>query len=159
MCIRDRYTAVQFGMSRAQVHEMLDVGATKPGDGAGWCEDDGSILCFTGSGDYTPYGSFSFNTDDKVIRKHHELLFTPENPSMSLAKYNRVKLGMTEAQLWSVVPRDSCVRATEVYPDWPAANGHQVTYYCTAAKGLFPPSAHFDVTDGKVTRKFQRALS
>ena len=31
----EKYTAVQFGMSRAQVNEMLDVGKTRPGDGRG----------------------------------------------------------------------------------------------------------------------------
>ncbi|MDC0769521.1 BLIP family protein [Streptomyces sp. HD] len=155
----EKYTAVQFGMSRAQIHEMLDVGKTKPGDGKGWCEDDVSILCMTASGDYVPYGNFWFNSADKLIGKRHELLFTPKTPSMTLAKYNRVTVGMTEAQVWSTVSKDSCVLQSDSYPNWPATTGHKYYYYCTASTGLFPPNAHFYFVDGKVTEKYQRALT
>ncbi|MER5356919.1 BLIP family protein [Streptomyces sp. NPDC002785] len=157
----EKYSAVPFGMPKAEVWGMLGGGQTKPGDAAGWCEDDGksSILCFTTSSDYAPYGDFSFNADGKLYSKRHEFLFTPKTPSMTLAKYNTVQLGMTEAQLWSIVSQDSCVPAGERYPNWPATTGREVNYYCTAAKGLFPPNASFYITDGKVTEKYQRALS
>ncbi|MFF0163274.1 BLIP family protein [Streptomyces sp. NPDC005263] len=156
----EKYSAVPFGASKAEVRETLGVGLTKPGSAAGWCEeDDVSIMCFTKSDDYAPYGDFTFDADDKLIGKRHEFLFTPKTPSMTLAKYDKVKVGMTDAQLWSMVSPDSCVQAGERYPAWPATAGHQVNYYCTAATGLFPPNARFYLVDGKLTEKYQRALS
>ncbi|MEU0073119.1 BLIP family protein [Streptomyces sp. NPDC006332] len=157
----EKYSAVPFGTSRAEVREMLDVGLTKPGSAAGWCEEDADvhIFCFTESDDYAPSGSFTFNAEDKLIGKQQELLFTPKTPSMTLAKYNQVKLGMTDTQLWSIVSPDSCVQAGERYLSWPAATGHQLNYYCTATTGLFSPNGRFYLVDGKVTEKYQRALT
>jgi hypothetical protein len=155
----EKYSAVKFGTSRAEVREFLQVGATKPGSGEGWCEEDGSILCLTGSGDWTPYGIFAFNADDKLISKQQTFLYKPKTPSMTLAKYNQVKIGMTAQQLWSIVSQDSCVVSDEKYADWPATTNHQLTYECTAKTGLFPPTGWFNVVDGKVTNKYHRSLS
>ncbi|MGK5639451.1 BLIP family protein [Streptomyces sp. URMC 126] len=156
----EKFSAVQFGTDKADLFRMLGVGQTRPGSAEGWCEDDGdSVLCMTKSDDYAPYGRFSYNAAGKVWRKHHELLFKPKAPSISLAQYNQVRRGMTEAQLWAAVPKDSCVLQDEEYPNWPATTGRTVMYWCTSATGLFPPNARFYLTDGKVTQKYEYKLA
>ena len=148
----ERYNQIQFGMTKEQVWQI--------GGGAQACEDDGSsILCWSESSDYAPYGGFSFTSDGKLYRKWQEFLFKPKTPSMTLAKYNKTQVGMTETQLWSIVSQDSCVVAEEKYSNWPATNGHVLEYYCTAKTGLFPPNARFQFTDGALTWKKQYNLT
>lgn len=156
----EKYSQVQFGTTKAEAWEMLGGALSRPGSADGWCEDSGrSITCWTESSDYAPYGTFSFNADGKLWKKHHEDLYQPKTPSIRLAHYNKVQVGMTEAQLWSVVPRDSCVLQDEGYPNWPATNGQILMYWCDASTGLFPPNARFYLTDGKVTQKYQYKLT
>ncbi|MEV7090323.1 BLIP family protein [Streptomyces sp. NPDC093085] len=155
----EKYTAVQFGTSKAEVEEFLGVGLTKPGSREGWCEGGVSLLCFTESNDYAPYGGFAFNANGELIDKRQEFLFKPKTPSTTLNQYNAVSIGMTANQLWSTVSPDSCVVSQERYTDWPATTNHRLTYYCTATTGLFPPNARFYVVDGKVTEKYQRSLT
>ncbi|MEX0170888.1 BLIP family protein [Streptomyces sp. LMG1-1-1.1] len=158
----EKYAAVPFGTDRATVWQMV-VGAAQsppPGSASGWCENSSmTIQCFTASGDYVPYGNFNFNAAGTLVSKQNEFLYKPAAPSMTLAKYNKVQLGMTEAQFWAVVPSASCVVREEAYPNWPATTGHKLAYKCDASTGLFPPVAYFDLTDGKVTYKYQRALT
>ncbi|MGW5425575.1 BLIP family protein [Streptomyces sp. NPDC003943] len=158
----EEYAAVPFGTDRATVWQTV-VGAPTsppPGSASGWCENSTmTIQCFTASGDYVPYGNFNFNSAGQLVSKQNELLYKPVKPSMTLAKYNKVYLGMTETQFWSVVSKDSCVDRGEAYPNWPATTGHKLSYKCDAGTGLFSPSGYFDLTDGKVTYKYQRALT
>ncbi|WP_369246371.1 BLIP family protein [Streptomyces sp. R41] len=152
----EKYNQIQFGMTKDQVWAI--------GGGAQACETgglvgDNAILCWAESGDYVPYGGFSFNADGKLYNKRSELLFKAKTPSIRLAQYNRTTLGMTEAQVWSVVPKDSCVAQQETYPNWPATNGHAVEYYCPSATGRFPPSAYLTFTDGTLTYRHQRSLT
>lgn len=156
----EKYSAIPFGMSKAEAWEFLDGAHSRPGSADGWCEQDtNSILCFTESNDYAPYGGFSFNGDGKLYLKRHELLFTPKTPSMTLSEYNKVQVGMGEEQLWSVVSKDSCVLQSEAFSNWPATNGRTLKYYCSARTGLFPPNARFYLTDGKVNEKYQYNLT
>ncbi|MFJ5829663.1 BLIP family protein [Streptomyces sp. NPDC093089] len=158
----EKYEAVPFGATKAAVWQQLDgPQSPPPGAAGGWCENVSTmtIQCFTKSGDYVPYANFSFNAAGTLVLKQHEFLYKPTAPSMTLSKYNKVQLGMTEAQFWAIVPRASCVVHSEAYPNWPATTGHKLNYHCDASTGLFPPMASFDLTDGKVTYKFQRALT
>ncbi|WP_369258642.1 BLIP family protein [Streptomyces sp. R35] len=151
----EKYQQIQFGMTKDQVWEL--------GGGAQACETGGligdAIQCFTESSDYAPYGSFNFTADGKLKSKRNEFLFKAKTPSISLAQYNKTQLGMSEAQVWSIVSKDSCVVQQEGYPDWPATNGHTLGYYCASATGLFPPNARFIFTDGTLTERYQRALT
>lgn len=150
-----KYEQIQFGMTFDEVWEI--------GGGEAACDTGGvvgdSILCFTESSDYAPYGGFSFTDDGELYSKRNEFLYKPKTPSMRLSHYNRTALGMTEAQLWAVVPKDSCVTQGETYPDWPARTGFVRKYACAAGTGLFPPTAYFDLTDGTLTYRYQRALT
>ncbi|MEU0133119.1 BLIP family protein [Streptomyces sp. NPDC006296] len=151
----EKYEQIQFGMSFDEVWEI--------GGGEAACDTGGvigdSILCFTESSDYAPYGGFSFTEDGELFSKRNEFLYKAKNPSVRLSHYNKTSVGMTEAQLWAAVPQDSCVQQGESYPNWPALNGVAEKYYCAAATGLFPPSATFYLTDGIVTDRFQRSLT
>ncbi|MBQ1092070.1 BLIP family protein [Streptomyces sp. B93] len=156
----EKYSRLPFGTAKADAWEQLGGALSRPGSADGWCEDSGrSITCWTTSSDYAPYGTFSFTEDGKLWKKHHEGLYEPTAPSIRLAHYNQVQVGMTEAQLWSVVPRDSCVLQDEGYPNWPATDGRIQMYWCDASTGLFPPNARFYLTDGTVTAKYQRSLT
>ncbi|MEU4065311.1 BLIP family protein [Streptomyces wedmorensis] len=158
----EEYEAVPFGTDRATVWQTV-VGAAQsppPGSASGWCTNyTSTIQCLTASGDYVPYGNFNFNSAGILVSKQNEFMYKPAAPSMTLAKYNKVQLGMTETQFWSIVSKASCVVDEEAYPNWPATTGHKVGYKCDASTGLFPPVAYFDLTDGKVTYKYQRALT
>lgn len=140
----EQYDSIQFGMTKADVLAIT-------GDSPGCTVSEASLVCRTKSDDYPPYGGFNFNADGKLYRKFQEQLHKPVKPSITAAQYNKTRLGMSEAQVWAVVSPDSCTVRDESYPDWPATNGHQVLYYCTAGTGLFPPNARFQFTDGKLT--------
>ena len=156
----EKYSQIPFGTAQADVWEQLGGDLTKPGDGDGWCErSSASILCFTESADYAPYGTFAFTADGKLWGKNQQYLFNAKTPSIRLSHYNKVTVGMTEGQLWSVVPKDSCVLRQEAYPNWPATSGKKLMFGCTAATGLFPPNASFYLTDGKVAEKYQARLT
>ncbi|MFB8029774.1 BLIP family protein [Streptomyces sp. NPDC056465] len=150
-----KYEQIQFGMTFDEVWEIAG------GDAA--CDTGGvvgdSILCSVEWTEYSPYGSFSFTDDGELYRKSNEFLYKPKTPSMKLSHYNRTSLGMTEAQLWAVVPKDSCVKQGESYPGWPARTGFVERYLCAAGTGLFAPTANFDLTDGTLTYRYQRALT
>jgi len=151
----EKYEQIQFGMTFDEVWEI--------GGGEAACDTGGvigdSILCFTESGDYAPYGGFSFTDEGELWSKRNEYLYKAKTPSVKLSHYNRTALGMTEAQLWAAVPKDSCVSQGESYPNWPAKTGFEEKYYCAAATGLFPPSASFHLTDGVLTYRYQRSLT
>ncbi|MFD4414085.1 BLIP family protein [Streptomyces sp. NPDC058466] len=151
----EKYNQIQFGMTKDQVWAI--------GGGSQACETGGvigdGILCWAESGDYVPYGGFSFTADGKLYNKRSEFLFKAKTPSIRLAQYNRTALGMTEPQVWAVVPKDSCVMQQETYANWPATDGHALQYYCPSATGLFPPSAYLTFTDGKLTARSQRSLT
>ncbi|MCX5283142.1 BLIP family protein [Streptomyces sp. NPDC060011] len=151
----ERYRQIQFGMTKDQVWQI--------GGGSQACETGGlfgdSVMCWAESSDYAPYGGFSFTADGRMREKRSEFLLEVRTPSVTLAQYDGTRLGMTEAQVWSVVSEDSCVLRREGYPNWPATNGHVEEFYCTAANGLFPPDAHFTFTDGGLTARRQYHLS
>ncbi|MFF9688829.1 BLIP family protein [Streptomyces sp. NPDC014623] len=150
----EKYEQIQFGMTFDEVWEI--------GGGEAACDTGGvigdSILCFAGSGDYAPYGGFSFTDDGELYSKRNEYLYQPKTPSMRLSHYDKTALGMTEAQVWAVVPKDSCVVQGESYPGWPATTGFVKKYACKAQTGLFPPTAYFHFTDGELTYRYQRSL-
>ncbi|MGK5639450.1 BLIP family protein [Streptomyces sp. URMC 126] len=155
-----KYEAVRFGADKADVSRMLGVGKTSPGSSEGWCDDSGvTITCRTTSGDYPPYAHFSFNAAGKLYLKDQNMLIKPKTPNLKRSQYDRVRNGMTEAQLWASVPKDACVLSQESFPNWPSADGREVIYECQAGTGLFPPSGWFYLTDGKVTYKHQRGLA
>ncbi|MEU7055350.1 hypothetical protein [Streptomyces sp. NPDC046197] len=88
-------------------------------------------------------------------------------PSIRLAQYNKLGKLMTEAQVFSIVHRDSCVLQREKYPDlqrekypdWPSTVGGTRMYYCTqTASGLFPPSANLWFSDGLLSTRVQHNL-
>ncbi|MFE4694403.1 BLIP family protein [Streptomyces sp. NPDC056749] len=151
----EKYEQVQFGMTFDEVWEISGGGSL--------CHTGGSfgdsILCYTESGDYAPYGGFSFTDDGELYNKRNEYLYKAKTPSVKLSHYNRTALGMTAAQLWAAVPKDSCVSQGESYPNWPAKTGFEEKFYCAAATGLFPPSASFHLTDGILTYRYQRSLT
>ncbi|MEU8540170.1 BLIP family protein [Streptomyces sp. NPDC048717] len=157
----EKYAAVAFGTSKADVWQQLGgPQSPKPGSSVGWCTDGGTyIQCFAKSDDYAPYGTFSFDKNGKLYSKHHEFLYEPKTPSITLAQFNQVKLGVTEAQLWSYVSPDSCVQSEEEYPNWPATTGHEVGYFCRQEPYVGGSNARFMLTDGAITAKYQYYLT
>ncbi|WP_329042380.1 BLIP family protein [Streptomyces sp. NBC_00178] len=151
----EKYEQIQFGMT---FDEVWQIGGGEPACDTGGVVGD-SILCFTESSDYAPYGGFDFTDDGKLYSKRNEFLYKPKTPSIRLSHYNKTALGMSEAQVWAVVPKDSCVVQGQRYPNWPATTGFVEKYACKAATGLFPPTAYFDFTDGKLTYRNQRSLT
>lgn len=150
-----KYEQIQFGMTFDEVWDIA--GGEAACDTGGVIGD--SILCFTESSDYAPYGGFDFTAEGKLNSKRNEYLYQPENPSVTLSQFKKTSLGMTEEQLWAVVPEDSCVVRGERYPNWPTTTGFVKKYSCASDTGLFPPTASFDLTDGVLTYRFQRDLT
>lgn len=116
----EKYEQVQFGMTFDEVWEISG--------GGSMCHTGGSlgdsILCYTESGDYAPYGGFSFTDEGELWNKRNEYLYKAKTPSVKLSHYNRTALGMTEAQLWAAVPKDLAsprARATRTGPRRPAS--------------------------------------
>ncbi|WP_231633504.1 BLIP family protein [Streptomyces clavuligerus] len=154
-----KFTQIQFGMTRQQV---LDIA------GAENCETGGSfgdsIHCRGhAAGDYYAYATFGFTSaaaDAKVDSKSQEKLLAPSAPTLTLAKFNQVTVGMTRAQVLATVGQGSCTTWSEYYPAYPSTAGVTLSLSCFdvdgySSTGFYRGSAHLWFTDGVLQGKRQ----
>ncbi|MQT00483.1 BLIP family protein [Streptomyces jumonjinensis] len=148
----EHYNQIQFGMT---VEQALAAGG---GPQSCWATES-SLECFAKDPLNGPHASFEFTRAGQLSRKWHEGIFEVKTPSITLAQYDKVAVGMTEEQLWLAVSKDSCVLKGEAYPFYPSKQRYEREYMCAAEPGPHAPRAWFWFTNGALTDKHKSILT